>query len=91
LDEALIGGPAIAHDQRETRHAFGADQSDFDAAVAHAVGDDGYDTAVDEVGMLDQLVASLDLETRRQIHELEVRFEQAEIDRREMRQDRIGF
>ena len=61
LDEALIGRSAIAHDQRETRHTFGADQSDLDAAVAHTVGDDRYNTAVDEV-VADGEMHHLDIE-----------------------------
>jgi hypothetical protein len=89
LHVGVVRRPVAAHDDRQAAHPFAPDKPDLDAA-AGPVRDHGREAALDEVNMLDRLVAVLQLLSNGKVHGFQVRLQQADFVRRQAREKTIG-
>ena len=79
----------VAHHHRQAGHSLAPNDADFDRSLACTVGDNGCHAALDEVDILDTLFASLQRLADRKVGGFQVRFEQAEVGRRQPRQQAV--
>ena len=82
-------GSVGSHENWQAGHAFATDQPDFDPAITSAIGHHRRKPPLEKIDLVDRLVGLLELLAQRKIDPLQVRLEQKEVFRREVRQQMV--